>query len=39
VPQREAPEATRDAVAGFINRLLHDHHEDQRSPESGVAVS
>jgi pimeloyl-ACP methyl ester carboxylesterase len=39
VPQREAPEATLDAVAGFIDRLLHDHHEDQRSPESGVAVS
>jgi pimeloyl-ACP methyl ester carboxylesterase len=39
VPQREAPEATLDAAAGFISRLLHDHREDQRSAESGVAVS
>ena len=38
VPQREAPEATLDAVASFVNRLLHDHREDQRSVESGVAV-
>ena len=26
-PHREAPEATLDAIAGFANRLLRDHHE------------
>jgi pimeloyl-ACP methyl ester carboxylesterase len=26
-PQREAPEKTLGAVAGFVNRLLRDHHE------------
>jgi len=26
-PHREAPEATLQAVAGFCNRLLRDHHE------------
>ena len=39
VPQREAPDATLDAVAGFINRLLRDHREGERSADSGVAVS
>ena len=39
VPQREAPEATLDAVAGFINRLLRDHREGKPSAESGVAAS
>lgn len=26
-PQREAPEATLSAIAGFVNRLLRDHRE------------
>ena len=26
-PHREASEATLAAVAGFVNRLLRDHHE------------
>ena len=26
-PQREAPERTLGTVAGFVNRLLRDHHE------------
>ena len=30
VPQREAPELTLKAVAGFINRLLRDHREGER---------
>jgi len=38
VPQREAPELTLAAVAGFINRLLRDHHEGERQADSGVAV-
>lgn len=28
-PYREAPEATLDEIAGFANRLLHDHHEGE----------
>jgi pimeloyl-ACP methyl ester carboxylesterase len=39
VPYREAPEPTLKAVADFINRLLHDHHEGERQADSGVAVS
>jgi pimeloyl-ACP methyl ester carboxylesterase len=39
VPHREAPEPTLQAVAGFINRLLRDHHEGESSAASGVAVS
>ncbi len=39
VPQREAPQATLDAVCSFINRLLRDHREAERSAEPGVAVS
>ena len=27
LPQREAPERALGAVAGFVNRLLRDHHE------------
>ena len=38
VPQREAPELTLAAVAGFVNRLLRDHHEGERQADSGVAV-
>jgi pimeloyl-ACP methyl ester carboxylesterase len=35
VPHREAPDVTLAAVAGFANRLLHDHHaERERSAES-----
>jgi pimeloyl-ACP methyl ester carboxylesterase len=39
VPQREAPELTLNAVTDFINRLLRDHREGERRPDSGVAVS
>ncbi|MGA8322560.1 MAG: alpha/beta fold hydrolase [Xanthobacteraceae bacterium] len=39
VPQREAPELTLEAIAGFINRLLRDHHEGERPADSGVAAS
>jgi pimeloyl-ACP methyl ester carboxylesterase len=38
VPQREAPELTLKAVAGFINRLLRDHGEGEQPRDSGVAV-
>ncbi|MGB6569792.1 MAG: alpha/beta hydrolase [Xanthobacteraceae bacterium] len=38
VPQREAPELTLNAVTGFINRLLRDHREGERQPDSGVAA-
>jgi pimeloyl-ACP methyl ester carboxylesterase len=37
-PHRDAPAATRDAAAAFINRLLRDHHEGDRNVDSGVAV-
>jgi pimeloyl-ACP methyl ester carboxylesterase len=37
-PQRDAPEATLEAVAGFINRLLRDHREGERRLDSGVAA-
>ena len=37
-PHRDAPVATLDAVAGFINRLLRDHHESDIRPGAGVAV-
>ena len=39
VPQREAPELTLDTIAGFVNRLLRDHHEAERPANSGIAVS
>jgi pimeloyl-ACP methyl ester carboxylesterase len=39
VPQREAPERTFNAVAGFINRLLRDHREGERAADFGVAAS
>jgi len=38
VPHREAPEPTLGAVAGFINRLLRDHHEAAPCPDSGIAA-
>ena len=31
-PYRDAPEATLEATAGFINRLLRDHHEGAGGP-------
>ena len=31
-------EATLDVAAGFINRLLRDHHEGERRVDSGVAA-
>jgi pimeloyl-ACP methyl ester carboxylesterase len=37
-PYRDAPEATLDATAGFINRLLRDHHEGDLRIDSGVAA-
>ena len=37
-PYRDAPEATLEATAGFINRLLRDHHESDRPTDSGVAA-
>jgi pimeloyl-ACP methyl ester carboxylesterase len=37
-PHQDAPQATLDAVAGFINRLLRDHHEGDRKVDSGVAA-
>jgi pimeloyl-ACP methyl ester carboxylesterase len=37
-PHRDAPEATLEAAAGFINRLLRDHHEAKRTADSGVAA-
>ncbi|MFY9892970.1 MAG: alpha/beta hydrolase [Xanthobacteraceae bacterium] len=37
-PHRDAPVATLDAVAGFVNRLLRDHHESDIRPSAGVAV-
>jgi pimeloyl-ACP methyl ester carboxylesterase len=39
VPQREAPELTLKIVVDFINRLVRDHHEGQRRPDSGVAIA
>jgi pimeloyl-ACP methyl ester carboxylesterase len=35
-PHRDAPEATLEAVAGFINRLLCDHREGESRMDSGV---
>jgi pimeloyl-ACP methyl ester carboxylesterase len=37
-PHRDAPEETLRIVAGFINRLLHDHHEGDRRVDRGVAA-
>jgi len=37
-PCREAPELTLNTVADFINRLLRDHHEGEKRPDSGVAA-
>jgi pimeloyl-ACP methyl ester carboxylesterase len=37
-PHREAPTETLEAVASFINRLLHDHREGDRKADSGVAA-
>jgi pimeloyl-ACP methyl ester carboxylesterase len=39
VPQREAPQATLDAVTDFVTRLLRDHHEGRHGADSGVVVS
>jgi pimeloyl-ACP methyl ester carboxylesterase len=39
VPQRDAPELTLGTIAGFINRLLRDHHEGERPADSGIAAS
>ena len=37
-PHRDAPEATLNVTAGFINRLLRDHHEGEGKVDSGVAA-
>jgi pimeloyl-ACP methyl ester carboxylesterase len=37
-PHRDAPELTLRTVAGFINRLLRDHHEGEWRSNSGVAA-
>jgi pimeloyl-ACP methyl ester carboxylesterase len=37
-PHRDAPELTLETVAGFINRILRDHHESEARPDSGVAA-
>jgi pimeloyl-ACP methyl ester carboxylesterase len=37
-PCREAPELTLNTVSEFINRLLRDHHEGEKHPDSGVAA-
>jgi len=37
-PYRDAPEATLEATAGFIDRLLRDHRESERPTDSGVAA-
>jgi pimeloyl-ACP methyl ester carboxylesterase len=39
VPYREAPDLTLKAVTEFIDRLLRDHREGQRHPNSGLAAS
>jgi pimeloyl-ACP methyl ester carboxylesterase len=36
IPYREAPEATLEAVAAFINRLLRDHHEAEPPAKTGA---
>jgi pimeloyl-ACP methyl ester carboxylesterase len=37
IPYREAPEATVNATAAFIIRLLRDHHEGEQPAETGIA--
>lgn len=37
-PHRDKPEETLAATAGFINRLLRDHHEGEQRAKSGVAA-
>jgi pimeloyl-ACP methyl ester carboxylesterase len=37
-PHRDAPEQTLEVVAGFINRILRDHHEGVAPADSGVAA-
>ncbi len=37
-PHRDAPGPTLNAAAGFINRLLRDHHEGAAHFDSGVAA-
>jgi len=37
-PCREAPEQTLAIIAGFIDRLLRDHHEGENRADSGIAA-
>ncbi len=39
VPHREAQEATLAAVAGFVNRLLRDHHEGDLAAHAAAGVT
>jgi pimeloyl-ACP methyl ester carboxylesterase len=39
LPYRETPELALSTVAGFINRLLHDHKEAEQAADSGLAAS
>jgi pimeloyl-ACP methyl ester carboxylesterase len=38
-PCREAAELTLGAASALINRLFHDHHEDENRARSGIAAS
>jgi pimeloyl-ACP methyl ester carboxylesterase len=35
VPYRDAPNLTLETIAGFVNRLLQDHHEAEQPAKSG----
>jgi len=37
-PHRDVPGLTLEKVSDFVNRLLRDHHEGDRPPNSGVAA-
>ena len=38
LPHRDPPRRRSDVTAGFINRLLRDHHESERPADSGVVA-
>jgi len=38
-PQRDKPKETLAEIAGFINRLLHDHHEGERRAAQGLQAN
>jgi pimeloyl-ACP methyl ester carboxylesterase len=39
IPYREAPEATVNGIAEFINRLIRDHREAEPLAKAGIALS